>query len=799
LSARRGRIFVDEYQDTDPAQAELLALLAAGADELILVGDPDQSIYAFRGADDTALRDAPDHFGPLQTIALRTCRRSGPVLLAATRRVATRLPGPARHRDLVPAEDRPEGRVETAVFRTASEEAGYLAAVLRRAHLDGMPWSAMAVLVRSTVLTMPVLHRALTTAGVPVAARTDEVPLAEQPAVAALLHAVRCCVAAQRAEAGAPAFADADAEQLLLGPIGGADAIYLRRLRRALRQLAEPSGEEVALCDLLADPTESALLAPFVRRPVERVARMISAGRAAVAGSGSPEDVLWAVWHASGLARRWTATSQRGGTAGAAADRDLDAVVGLFDAAARYTDRLPRESVEGFANYLTGQQIPADPLTRPAHETDGVAVLTAHASKGLEWDLVCIAGVQEGSWPDLRRRGSLLGTETLVDVLAGRDGAGVSQLSARIAEERRLFYVAATRARTRLVVTAVADDDNQPSRFLDELDPPGADRVPPAAPRGVHLPTLVAELRTAVCDPSTNSDDRSAAAAALARLAADHVPGADPADWWGLAALSDDRPVVDPDAAVVVSPSRVEAFLRCELRALLSDLGAKDGDHVSASLGTLLHSVAAEAPADASLAELEQLLDAGWEHLDFGARWYSANQRARATKMLARLASWLRDSRARGLQLVDVERSFTVELGPAVMRGQVDRLERDPDGRLVVVDYKTGTSKPKQDEIARHPQLAAYQLAVERGGFGAEQTPGGAMLVQLGGTSVSYVEQAQPPISDSDDPDWIVDAVEGIAARMHGAEFTARVGDMCRACDLQKCCPLQPAGRQVTQ
>ncbi|HVU92811.1 MAG TPA: ATP-dependent helicase, partial [Jatrophihabitans sp.] len=195
--AQRRRIFVDEYQDTDPAQAELLALLAAGADELVLVGDPDQSIYAFRGADESAIRDAPTTFGPLDTLALTTCRRSGAALLRATRRVAERLPGPAAHRALVPAPGLPAGSVATAVFRTASEEAAFLAGTLRRAHLEGTPWNRMAVLVRSTTATLPTLSRALVTAGVPVAVRGDEVPLVDQPAVAAIMLAVDCCLAAR--------------------------------------------------------------------------------------------------------------------------------------------------------------------------------------------------------------------------------------------------------------------------------------------------------------------------------------------------------------------------------------------------------------------------------------------------------------------------------------------------------------------------------------------------------------------------------------------------------------------------
>ncbi len=100
---RRRRIFVDEYQDTDPAQTDLLGLVAEGADEIVVVGDPDQSIYAFRGADASALREMPARFGgerDVPVVMLPTSRRSGSALLAATRRIAARLPGPARQREI---------------------------------------------------------------------------------------------------------------------------------------------------------------------------------------------------------------------------------------------------------------------------------------------------------------------------------------------------------------------------------------------------------------------------------------------------------------------------------------------------------------------------------------------------------------------------------------------------------------------------------------------------------------------------------------------------------------------------
>ena len=145
-----------------------------------------------------------------------------------------------------------------------------------------------------------------------------------------------------------------------------------------------------------------------MRRPLEVVHRQCAAVRAA-AGGGSAEDVLWAAWEASRLERRLVEESLAGGPRGAVADRALDTVIALFDAAARYVDRLPGESVLGFLDDVAAQEVPGDTLAQRTPEGDAVRVLTAHASKGLEWRLVVVAGVQEGVWPDLRLRGCLLG------------------------------------------------------------------------------------------------------------------------------------------------------------------------------------------------------------------------------------------------------------------------------------------------------------------------------------------------------------------------------------------------------
>ena len=196
--AARPHVFVDELQDTDPAQVELLTLLSGQGRDLVAVGDPDQAIYGFRGADVTGIRSFRDRFrtatdAPAPIVALSTCRRSGTTLLAASRRVSRGLGGPRRHRDLLPASGLPPGELSVAVLRSEAQEAAHVAARLRHAHLvEGVPWSQMAVLVRSTVHAMPVLRRAMVAAGVPVAVSGDEVPLMQEPAVRPLLLLLRC-------------------------------------------------------------------------------------------------------------------------------------------------------------------------------------------------------------------------------------------------------------------------------------------------------------------------------------------------------------------------------------------------------------------------------------------------------------------------------------------------------------------------------------------------------------------------------------------------------------------------------
>ncbi|KAB2974648.1 ATP-dependent helicase [Streptomyces sp. SS1-1] len=882
LAARYDAVYVDEYQDTDPAQVRLLRALAGGGRTLVAFGDPDQSIYTFRGADVNGILDFPHTFPradgrPAPVEVLRTSRRSGAALLAATRLLTRRMPLtrlPAdkvrAHREL--AAVREGGRVEVHTYPTAGTELDNIADILRRAHLeDGVPWSDMAVLVRAGSRTIPTVRRALTAAGVPLDIDGDDLPLRHEPSVAPLLTALRAvatAVAGQgRAEEGqgrtedgpaepgssvlassgdeeaapapsgdeeaapAPCWLDTEtALTLLTSPLAGMDAADLRRLGRALRDEERAAGNPLPppsddlLARALAEPERLAVHDPTYARGAQRLGALLRTARERLAGGGTAEEALWDLWEGTPWPSRLERAARRGGAAGRNADRDLDAVCALFATAARAEERTGGRGALNFLEEIDAEDIAADTLTRRAVRPDAVRLMTAHRSKGLEWRLVVVAGVQEGLWPDLRRRGSLLEADRI-----GRDGlAEPLTPGALLAEERRLFYVAATRARERLVVTAVkapADDGDQPSRFLTELGVEPVD-VTGRPRRPLSVAALVAELRATTVDPRASEALRRAAALRLARLAAladddgrPLVPAAHPYRWWGMFEPTESKvPLRDRDQPVVLSGSALDQLANtCSLQWFLGrEVKADAPATVAQGFGNVVHVLADEVasghtPAD--LAVLMERLDSVWNALAFDAPWKSEQEKANARVALERFLRWHVMDRA-GRTPVASEHDFdvTLEAGDfeVRIRGQMDRVEADADGRAYVVDFKTGKQSPTAAEVARHPQLAVYQLAVREGAVdevfdGARPEPGGAELVQLrqgaarrdGGDTLPKV-QAQQPL-DGPEGEWVGDLLATAAGKVLDERFTPTAGQHCTHCAFRASCSARPEGRHVVE
>ncbi len=835
LRDRFRAVFVDEYQDTDPAQERLLQALAGGGRDLVVVGDPDQSIYAFRGADVSGLLEFPDRFPcadgvPAPVVALRTCRRSGPVLLEASRRIARRLPTPGlpadrvrAHRSLQPGRGGPVGLVEAHTFPSVGSEAEAIAEILRREHLErGTEWSRMAVLVRSGARSIPLLRRVLSAAGVPLEVAGDELPLAREPAVAPLLLALR--VAADPAALSVEA-----ARQLLLSPLGGADPGDLRRLGRALRavdaeaaQVASATGESPArlpapsaqlLRDAVAEPGVLLAIDPRTARSATRLTALLSRARQALAAG--PEEALWELWSGSPWPDRLAAASRTGESAGRSADRDLDAVVALFASLGRASERRRVAGVSSLLDEIEAQQIPADTLAERGVRGAAVRLLTAHRSKGLEWDVVVVAGVQEGGWPDLRRRSTLLEPERLAppEEAVLRAPVGRPEL---LADERRLFYVALTRARRRVVVTAVAgleEDGERPSRFLSELEVDVTDHLDRTA-RPLSLPSLVAVLRRTSVDPSATPAARRAAASRLARLAAATdsedqplAPAAHPSHWWGLVPVTaGDTPVHPGDTPVPLSGTSLAALQECPLRWFLEhEVHAEQATSSAMGFGGVVHALADEVATGRSPADLDVLaarLDTVWSQLAYDAPWQSAQQHEQAREALRRFLHW--HTAARDRTLVATEVGFEVEIatpgGTVLLRGFMDRVELDRDGRVHVVDLKTGKRAFTGSEIVGHAQLGTYQLAARAGALDAvlpaRPAVGGAELVMLRvESSGSAKVQDQAALDPS--PNWVEELLETAVRRVLGEHFPPTPQEHCGRCPFRTCCPAQSEGRQV--
>ncbi|WP_329365050.1 ATP-dependent helicase [Streptomyces sp. NBC_00669] len=902
LAGRYDAVFVDEYQDTDAAQVRLLHAIAGQGRTLVAFGDPDQSIYAFRGADVNGILDFPAAFPdragrPAPVRVLTGNRRAGAALLAATGRLAgrmalPRLPAAAARAHRAPTAHRPGGALAVRTHPTPGAELDAIADALRRAHLeDGIPWSDMAVLTRTTS-ALPTLRRALASAGVPIDLAPSATPLHADPAVAPLLLALR--VAAEAAapaaargdmaepeavgEAGTEAVEEAaeeaveegdaaeeggtgdadgpepvavsvsadgsgdgsgddgsegdalglsveDALTLLTSPLGGMDSADLRKLGRALREeeraagVAVPRPSDLLIAEAVARPERLATHDASYARGARRIGAQLAAARAGLAAGGTVEDALWALWNGSAWPGRLERAALRGGPAGRNADRDLDAVCALFETVARAEERTGGRGALNLIDELSSFDIVADTLGGRAVRPEAVRLMTAHRAKGLEWPLVVVAGVQEGVWPDLRRRGSLLEADRI-----GGDGlAPPLTPGALLAEERRLFYVAVTRARDRLLVTAVksaADDGDQPSRFLAELgvEPVHVGHRPR---RPLAVAALVAELRATTVDPAVSPELRDAAARRLARMASltddGHalVPAADPERWWGVYEPTRSAvPVRDRDQPVVLSGSALDQLANtCALQWFLGrEVKAEPPSTAAQGFGSVVHVLADEVASGRAPADLDVLmarLDSVWDALAFDAPWKSRQERENARAALERFLRW--HVMERGREAVAGEHAFdvTLEAGDAQVRirGSMDRVETDAEGQAYVVDFKTGRAKPTAKEVARHPQLAVYQLAVREGAVdplfgGARPHPGGAELVQLrlgatrkeGGDALPAV-QRQEPIEG----EWAQDLLAEAAGRVLDERFTPAAGQHCAHCAFRSACTARPEGRHVVE
>ncbi len=817
-------VVVDDAQDLTTAGVALVAALAAAGSSVMICSSPDSAVDTFRGA----LPDAADRLRdllrrPLSEITLTGSPGIAPGIVAGVDSLRGRLPlaGATADSRRPRAADGPGIAVLQA--DDPLDEARLIGSALRDLHhREQIDYDDMAVVCRSGSAVADVADL-LSRTGLPVRVPRRPQPLREVPVIADLLTVLEVGLAPE----GTPVDPQV-AGDLLRGPFGDADTLRLRRIRRLLlsaQRSLDPASEipsDQLLARALVEPEVPGLPDPEDRdraaAPVHRVRAMIRAVRDH--RTADAEQIIWEAWDAAALAGGWrrAALGAPGDVDGARArlaGSRLDALLELFAAAERLTARRPGAGALDLVEQIRSQAVVEDTLAPAAAPRGRIAVLTPAQIAGEHRDTVVLARLQEGAWPDLRLRSTLFGAAELSLLAAARPGAELPsdpeslraiQRSQVIADELRLAISAMARASTRVLVTAVQDEQLEPSALHEAIASLAAragepwidlDRLRQDPGPAPDARQLVAALRRRLHDEDPQrAHDAALALHALSRAGA---PGTDPSSWYHQDPSST-APLHDEGSVIGLSPSALERAVDCPQSWLMERAGGTRSGGPAQLIGTALHHLAQihpqgpEGGAEDLLEELHTLLRSVP-----GTETWSGRRRVRRAEDAARLlAEHLRTAP----EALAVEVPFEVDLGRVRLRGSIDRIEGDATG-LRVVDLKSGKNAKSAAAAQDDLQLAAYQAAVRDGalaeqlGDDAPERLNGAQLVYVGTGGKKAAVRTQIALGQAEDPAWFDSLVAQVSEDVAGRAVTARLNSHCSHCAVRSSCPLQPEGGQL--
>ena len=753
-------IVIDNAQDMSPASLGLMLALNGAGVHLVVLAEPDVAGQTFRGAD----AEGPARLArelAVEPLVLGKVHRHGPAIRelvgSVVARVGTALAGQQRKATAVG--DDSSDPVLSLSSPSPTREALDIARLLRQRHRDGqIPFAEMAVVVRRSQ-AIPVVASTLRQAGIPTETDFRE-PLGQHPATRDLIGWIQ--LALDPESVGTERIT-----HLLSGVYGGFERRELRRLGHLLRRLDQMEGEHRSPKESLAELVRSAELPPalpeYWHRPLGRIIDVIRGLRALPASTSA--DVLasqaWQLW---AVEDEWVKRATHPDRPSSFARESINQVGALLRTAERFVGSHLGVSALAFFDRVLHADVTEDVLL-PVTERRGVTIATPAQVAGEEFDLVAVAGLNEHVWPNTRIRGSLLGSPLVIRAVRGQLGEAIDEQRVVIDDELRMAALAISRAKSVVIVSCVDSDDEQPSPLFHllartskavESDPEefGSSRE------------LVGSLRRAAV--AGDGD----AAIALAELARRGVGGADPTSWWGLEKPTSTAPLFE-GRDVPLSPSKLKTVEDSAMDWFLGRIAPEDLPP-KVGVGSILHYALEHAPWG-TVDELSELVSTRFSELDFEAGWQANAQHRQALGYVVALADYLRDRQKLGSEVAAIEQRFEIPLDGAVVVGIIDRVERNAEGELVVVDLKTG--KPISDnKVVDDPQLSAYQLAIRdsavREQLGGECEVAGAWLlfVKEGKDGKRYRIAAQDALS-SEQLNQFRARVAEVAKVMAAAEF----------------------------
>ena len=814
-------VVVDDLQDCTPSTITLLGACSAAGARVVALSDSDVAVAGYRGGEPHLDLRLASLLGA-GIDELDRVHGPSPRIRALVAEAASRVTqsGPSARRRAGADGDDAERPLRTHLAATPAQMGALIARELRAHRLhDAVAWSDQVVIVRSASM-VDEMHRHLSRGGVPVAGGGRAFDFASQPVTRLMLDLLVAPRGGSTAEAAARAGL---AKRLLASALVGADMLAVHRLLRGLAEqrpdgagAGEPAPPRPCgppdTADLVADP---ALWGAPLREEADRKGRRAAAaaelagalGRAGAvweaAATGAerrPQEALWAMWSAAGVADQWRSRAMADDAESGWYDDQLDAVVALMRVADVWEQRNPGGAAGRFAEELLGGSVPIDTISRVGQRPEGVEVLTPAQAVGRHWEVVAVVGLQDGAWPNMRLRDRILRADLLADVGAGRtatDPEGNEALidSTRAArksvldEEYRLLVAALSRATRFIHAGAVRNEHQAPSAFFDlvatHAGTPRTGGVVPLdeVPAPLSLSGHIAALRQDAAR-ADGSERAASAVRLLALLAREGVRAAHPDRWMGAGGTPTTGAALTGE--VVLSPSQFESALQCPLRWFLTTIGADGPGTAAQSLGTLVHDIAERHPngtREQLRAALEERI--GELGYDLGT-WAGRRDHAHAYAVIDNLASYMEGVPG----TVDVEGTVAANVEGVMIRGRMDRVEH-VDGGVRVTDIKTGRYGYTAKSVPDNPQLAAYQMAL----IALGQPVVGGRIALVGGDKERVFDQ--PALRGEALDEWRA-AVRRVGEAARGPSFRATPSEAaCRFCSFDRLCPARDRGRKT--
>lgn len=800
LHRRFSHILVDDGQELARVQQRLLHFLAGFAGfsaepaphpprSLVVAADPDSAIETFRGAEPGWLGSFAGQLGDHDAVTLTTSyrlgREAGPLL---TNFVTAG--NESHHRPAIFAGG---SGLEVRHLQNLAAEVAMVAAELRRAHLiDKIAYEDMAILLTSPGAMLPPLERALAGLEVPYSVAVPDRPLEQEPAVRAFK------ILARLAFDQAPD--DDTVRDALRSSFSRLEDRDVRDIERAARAAHRPLAAFAESLD--GNVPEDIAVKVGELRALRDLLR---------AQADLPADAaFYAVWRSAVAFRDLQDRAEAGDDT---ANRDLDALVAYSRSLGRFVER--RRGRGTLAEYLRAvgrADFGADPWLPQARSGTGVKILSFHAAKGGQYDLVCVAGCVDGAIPKGRR------ARGLFDPYFLDEDSPVERAHRNEMEDRRVFYVALTRSTGRTIVSTSpgASRRAQPSRYLIDLfgELPERTGAPDLGP--LTFSELAAELRRTLTDVAGDPAERVAALAALESVCKSdpNCLAAQPAEWWwrwdwtqGAPSIRAQQPDAEdlPADKLRTSYSRISKYENCGLQYVLSQvLGLDPESSHQMAFGTWMHQIFEDIEKEPS----PQQQASGRRHLEdppaimlryeelfkesvFPNQAIARQFRRDGVKMLKNYWDKLRVRR-----VLEVEHKFKVDFDGHLIRGRIDRVDK-AGKNILVSDYKTSRYTAGWQEARDSLQLAIYYLACKQDPAIAQHGEPAAM--QLVYPFRLYRDQvavrAQKPGEAEAALERLPDMIAGVLAE----DFRPRPEADCFFCKFKPLCPLWVDGKELTQ